>query len=78
MAETSLIQRMQVAPVPRLALSLEEVAQAVGLCSKTVSALIHDGRLLSVRVGTRHLVPVSEIQRWLDAEAGQAGSEGEP
>lgn len=69
------MQRMQVAPIPRLALSLQEAAQAVGVCGKTVSALIHDGRLRSVRVGTRHLVPISELQRWLDTEAGQDGSE---
>jgi excisionase family DNA binding protein len=66
---------LHVSPVPRLALSLEESGQAVGLCSKTVANLVRDGRLRSVRVGTRHLLPVSELQRWLDAEAGQAESE---
>lgn len=78
MTDTSPMQRMQISPVPRLALSLEEAAQAVGLCAKTVATLIRDGRLRSVRVGTRHLVPVSELQRWLTDEAGQAGSEVRP
>ncbi|NQV24928.1 MAG: helix-turn-helix domain-containing protein [Rhodopirellula sp.] len=62
---------LRISPVPRLALSLEESAKAVGLCSKTVGNLIRDGRLRAVHVGTRRLVPVSELQRWLDAEAAQ-------
>ena len=65
MSDTS----MRVSPLPRLALSVEETGQTVGLCGKTVSKLIHDGRLRCVSVGTRRLVPVAEIQRWLDAEA---------
>jgi len=69
---------MQVSPIPRLSLSLEEAGAAIGLCGKTVATLIHDGRLRSVRVGTRHLVPISELQRWLDTEARQAGSEVRP
>ena len=60
---------LRVMPVPRLALSLEESGKAVGLCSKTVSKLIADGRLRAVNVGTRRLIPVSELQRWLDAES---------
>lgn len=60
---------LRVSPVPRLSLSLEEAGQAVGLCSKTVGKLITDGRLRCVHVGTRRLIPVTEIQRWLDAES---------
>jgi excisionase family DNA binding protein len=68
MPETSL----RVSPVPRMALSLEESGQAIGLCSKTVSKLIGDGRLRCVMVGTRRLIPVTELQRWLDAESRDA------
>ena len=63
---------LRVSPVPRMALSLEESGQAIGLCSKTVSKLIGDGRLRCVMVGTRRLIPVSELQRWLDAESQDA------
>ena len=59
---------IRVSPVPRMALSLEESAKAIGLCSKTVSKLIADGRLRAVNVGTRRLIPVTELQRWLNAE----------
>ncbi len=61
---------LRVSPVPRLSLSMEETAQAIGLCSKTVGKLIADGRLRCVTVGTRRLVPISELQKWLDREAG--------
>ncbi|MDA0284783.1 MAG: excisionase family DNA-binding protein [Planctomycetota bacterium] len=62
----------RVSPVPRLALSMEETAQAIGLCGKTVGKLIADGRIRFVSVGTRRLVPLTEIQRWLDREAASA------
>jgi excisionase family DNA binding protein len=63
---------IRVSPIPRLALSLEEGGQAVGVCGKTLSKLIADGRLKCVRVGTRRLIPISELQRWLDSEAASA------
>lgn len=63
---------LRVSPVPRTALSVEETAQSTSLCGKTVGKLITDGRLRCVMVGTRRLVPVSEIQRWLDREAAQS------
>lgn len=59
----------RVSPVPRMALSLEETGQSTSLCSKTVSRLIAEGKLGCVTVGTRRLVPLTEIQRWLDREA---------
>lgn len=65
---------LRVTPVPRLALSLEESGKAIGLCSKTVSRLVNDGRLRAVNVGTRRLIAVSELQRWLDAESLSDGN----
>lgn len=65
----------RVSPVPRLSLSMEETGQAIGLCSKTVAKLIADGRLRCVTVGTRRLVPTTEIQRWLDREAASSSEQ---
>jgi excisionase family DNA binding protein len=48
-----------------MVLSLEDS----GLCSRTVSKLIRDVRLRCVMVGTRRLIPVTELQRWLDGES---------
>ena len=66
----------RVSPVPRLSLSMEETGQAIGLCSKTVGKLIADGRLRCVTVGTRRLVPLTEIQRWFDREAAEPSQQG--
>ena len=63
----------RVAPVPRMALSVDETGMTVDLCGKTVGKLISDGRLRCVTVGTRRLVPLTEIQRWLDREAAGPG-----
>jgi excisionase family DNA binding protein len=66
---------MRVSPIPRMALNLEEAGQATDLCSKTVGKLISDGRLRCVMVGTRRLIPIVEIQRWLDREAAQSSEQ---
>jgi excisionase family DNA binding protein len=65
----------RVSPVPRLAFSVEETGKATDLCGKTVSKLIAEGRLRCVTVGTRRLVPLTEIQRWLDREAAQSSDQ---
>jgi len=67
---------LRVSPVPRMALSLEETGQAIDLCSKTVGKLITDGELRCVMVGTRRLVSVTEIQRWLDRKSAQSSERG--
>jgi excisionase family DNA binding protein len=50
----------------RLALSVRETAEALGLCEKTVRRLIHR-RLLRASTALRHLlIPRSEIIRFLE------------
>ena len=58
-----------------MALSLEESGKAIGLCSKSVAKLINEGRLRAVNVGTRRLIPVAELQRWLDREAAKSSEQ---
>lgn len=47
----------------RLAVSVSETAQALGICRDSVYSLLHSGALRSVRVGARQLIPVSELRR---------------
>src|SRR5207245_11555740 len=58
-------------PLPRLALSPEEAARALG-----VSRDFFDGHVLPelrvVRRGRRRLVPLRELERWLEQSAGRA------
>ena len=47
------------------ALNYDQVAEALGLSRSTIKILVADGRLRSVKVGRRVLIPASEIERFL-------------
>jgi excisionase family DNA binding protein len=51
----------------RLVYSIREAAQATGLSRATLYRLISDGRLKTVKVGARRLVPVAALTALLDA-----------
>ena len=57
-----------VAPVPRLALNVKEAAAALGVSWDTWREHIEPDVKL-VRIGSRKLVPVSELERWLSEHA---------
>lgn len=64
-----------IAPVPRVALTREEAAAALGM------SLAHFRRhvqphLRLVRSGSVRLVPVAELERWADENATLAGGAG--
>lgn len=56
------------AEVPRLALSVEEAAAAIGVSRDTFDREVRD-ELRLVRVGRRLLVPVAELDRFLERRA---------
>lgn len=59
--------------VPRLAVSKQEAAQALGVSIDFFDEQIaHELRM--VRRGRRRLVPVRELERWLTANADLAGA----
>jgi excisionase family DNA binding protein len=49
----------------RKALSVVEAGRAVGISRATIYRLIDQGRLASVKIGSRRLVPVGEIDALL-------------
>jgi excisionase family DNA binding protein len=59
---------LDAAPVPRLALSVEEACQALGVGWEYWREHIAP-EVRIVRRGRRKLVPVSELQAWLEANA---------
>jgi hypothetical protein len=61
-------REISTAPVPRLALSIEEACAALGVSWDYWSEHIAPDLRL-VRRGRRKLVPVSELQRFLDENA---------
>lgn len=61
-------RKVDVAPVPRLSLNVKEACDALGVSWDTWREHIEpDVRL--VRIGSRKLVPVVELQRWLSEHA---------
>lgn len=58
-------ERILVEPVPKLALSIVETAEAIGVCERTVQTLLSNGEIPSVRVGQRRLIPVDALKEWL-------------
>jgi hypothetical protein len=62
--------RGEVAPVPRLALTIEEACAALGYSWDFWRAHIEPG-VRVVRRGRKKLVPVRELERWLEQEANR-------
>jgi excisionase family DNA binding protein len=56
---------------PRLALSKAEAAAALGVSVDFLEDHIL-GELPVVRVGRRRLIPITELERWLEAHAARA------
>lgn len=58
----------------RLALSIDEMAAALGISRPVAYELARRDGFPAVRVGERRLiVPVDALRRWLDAQAGVEG-----
>jgi excisionase family DNA binding protein len=56
------------ATVPRLALSKTEAADALGVSIDFLEQhILHELRI--VRRGRRRLIPLTELQRWIDSNA---------
>lgn len=60
---------MKPASPPRRLLSVKQVAQELGLSARTVSALITKGDIKAVRIGRRVLLPVAEVERFVQAHS---------
>jgi excisionase family DNA binding protein len=50
-------------PEERIAFSIRAAAEALSISERTIAALIASGRLESVRVGRRRLIPRTELER---------------
>jgi hypothetical protein len=59
------------APIPRLALTREEAAAAIGIRIDSFERHVQP-TIRMVRRGRLRLVPVAELERWLDENAERA------
>jgi excisionase family DNA binding protein len=58
----------------RLLLRVEESADALGLSRARMYELLSEGRLKSIKVGRSRRIPISELNRWIDAELAEQSS----
>jgi excisionase family DNA binding protein len=61
------IQGVGSLPTGRLALSLSEVAEALGVGRTMVYRLTSSGQLTSIQIGKRRLIPVHVLDEWIRA-----------
>jgi len=55
-------------PVPRLAYSIREFAEAAGVSRAQIYVLLQRGEVRSVKLGGRRLIPASEADRLFGAD----------
>ena len=60
----------ELAPIPRLALTRAEAATALGMSLDSFERHVQPTIRL-VRLGRMRLVPIRELDRWLDENAGR-------
>jgi excisionase family DNA binding protein len=56
---------------PQLALSIEETCEALTISRWTLYDLIAQGRIRTVMLGRRRLVPMAELERLLSDDAAE-------
>jgi excisionase family DNA binding protein len=61
----------QTQPVPPLVLTVDQVAEALGISRRHVYNLIHDG-LPFVMLSSSRRIPVKALNEWLDARVETA------
>jgi excisionase family DNA binding protein len=57
----------------RLAISVVEAAESVGISERKARALVAEGTWPVVRVGTRVLIPVRDLRSWLEGQMERVG-----
>jgi excisionase family DNA binding protein len=55
---------------PPLAVSPSEAARLLGIGRTKLFDMISKGELASFKCGARRLIPLAELQRWVDRHAG--------
>ncbi len=58
--------------VHRLAYSVEEAGQMIGISRRTIYELIRSGQLVSIKIGSRRLVRHVDLERYLDSVSAAA------
>ncbi len=59
-------------PLPPLLVDRLEAGRLLGVCANTIGNLRKRGELVSVKVGSRRLYAVADLQRFIDRRKGAA------
>jgi excisionase family DNA binding protein len=65
---------METQTASQLGLTVAQFAKTTTLHEQTVRQLLRDGRIRSVRVGRRHVIPSTELERFLSVERELEGA----
>ena len=60
-------------PIPKLALTVPEVAVSLGVPERRVYDLIAEEELAAFREGKRYIIPVWSVEAWLRHRMDRAG-----
>ena len=60
--------------IPRKTLTVDEVAEQIGVCRNVAYREVAAGRIPSIKVGGRVLVPRERFERWLDGDRDSAAT----
>ena len=64
------VRRNERDSMTKLLHTVPEAAERTGLGRTTIYALLSSGRLGSVKVGTRRLIPAAELERFVESLGG--------
>jgi excisionase family DNA binding protein len=67
-AET-VTDKLEPSPISRRVISPDEFAQAVYTSGARIRALVREGRIRAVRHGRRIVIPISEVDAFLERES---------
>lgn len=59
-----------VIPSSKLAYSIKEAAQALGICRSTVYELMNSGEIKTFKIGQRRLISADFLREWLQTHQG--------
>jgi hypothetical protein len=62
-------------PIPRMAINVPEAAASLGISVRMCWSLVSTGRLRTVRIGRRHVVPLAELARFISCDLHPEHSE---
>jgi excisionase family DNA binding protein len=61
-------EQTAVAPPPKLLLTVDEAAQALGLSLRFVYALVLANEIASIKIGRSRRIPMAELQVFIDRQ----------